>query len=41
MASHFSHYGMKIYCKLAKSDGLISHFLLSYEAQGVRESTYT
>jgi hypothetical protein len=39
-ASHFSQYMLKIYCKLAKSDGLISQFLLSYETQGARESTY-
>ena len=40
-ASHFSQYVIFIYCKLAKSDGIISHFLLSYETQVARESNYT
>jgi hypothetical protein len=41
IASRFSQYGIIIYCKLGKSDALISHFLLSFETQGARESTYT
>jgi len=41
VASHFSQYVIFIYNKLAKSDGIISHFLLSYETQVAKESNYT
>lgn len=40
-ASFFSQYMILIYCKLAKSDGIISHFFLSYETQGATGGTHT